>query len=207
LRRKSTKRAPAGPDRDDTDERVRRSKHAVLTATYQLLTETGISGISVDEVSRRSGVAKTTIYRHWPSRSALVLDACSKLTPKRDAPDTGSLRADLIALASDLAHRLKTARWPAVLPSIIDAAERDSELADVYSALHSALISGFRIAVERGQKRGEISRKRSVTELVAAILGPIFYRRWFSREPLDKRFVTGIIDSQIGDKQSRGNRR
>ncbi len=182
---------------------MRRSKQAVLTATYQLLTENGVSGLSVDEVSRRSGVAKTTIYRHWPSRSALVLDACSKLTPEREAPDTGSLRGDLMALATDLAHRLRTARWPAVLPSIIDAAERDPELADVYSALHAALIAAFRVAVERGQTRGEISRERSVAEFVAGIIGPIFYRRWFSREPLDKRFVTAIVDSLVGARPRR----
>lgn len=191
---------PAGTTRDDADRRVRRSKQAVLTTTYQLLTENGISGLSVDEVARRSGVAKTTIYRHWPSRSALLLDACSQLGAKRDAPDTGSLRGDLAVLTSDIAHRLTTARWPAVLPSIIDAAERDPELAGLHATLHSALIGAFRTVLERAHKRGEMPRKRGVNELIAAILGPMFYRRWFSREPLDKRFVNGIVDSVIGSQ-------
>jgi len=59
-------------------EPLRRSKEAVmaasLAAAYELLTEFGLSGVSIDEVSRRSGVAKTTIYRHWPSRTALLFD-------------------------------------------------------------------------------------------------------------------------------------
>jgi AcrR family transcriptional regulator len=197
---KSASRPSAGTTRDDADRRVRRSKQVVLTTTYQLLTENGISGLSVDEVARRSGVAKTTIYRHWPSRSALLLDACSQLGAKRDAPDTGSLRGDLAVLTSDIAHRLTTARWPAVLPSIIDAAERDPELAGLHATLHSALIGAFRAVLERAHKRGEMPRKRGVSELIAAILGPMFYRRWFSREPLDKRFVNGIVDSVIGSR-------
>jgi AcrR family transcriptional regulator len=197
---KSASRPSAGTTRDDADRRVRRSKQAVLTTTYQLLTENGISGLSVDEVARRSGVAKTTIYRHWPSRSALLLDACSQLGAKRDAPDTGSLRGDLAVLTSDIAHRLTTARWPAVLPSIIDAAERDPELAGLHATLHSALIGAFRAVLERAHKRGEMPRKRGVSELIAAILGPMFYRRWFSREPLDKRFVNGIVDSVLGGR-------
>ena len=59
----------------DADARVLRSRKAVLAATLRLLAEAGLSGVSVDEVSKRSGVAKTTIYRHWSSRSALLLDA------------------------------------------------------------------------------------------------------------------------------------
>ena len=129
-----------------------------------------------------------------------MLDACSQLGAKRDAPDTGSLRGDLAVLTSDIAHRLTTARWPAVLPSIIDAAERDPELAGLHATLHSALIGAFRTVLERAHKRGEMPRKRGVSELIAAILGPMFYRRWFSREPLDKRFVNGIVDSVIGSR-------
>src|SRR5579871_5587195 len=100
----------------ETDERVRRSKEAVLATTYELLTEMGLGGVSVDAVSRLSGVAKTTIYRHWPSRTALLLDACSKLGSRPEAPDTGSLRGDLDVLATNVAHRLQSARWPTVLP-------------------------------------------------------------------------------------------
>ena len=52
-------------------------------------------GVSVDEVCRRSGVAKTTIYRHWPSRESLLLDTCSQLSTRPPVPDTGKLRTDL----------------------------------------------------------------------------------------------------------------
>jgi AcrR family transcriptional regulator len=180
------------------DGRVIRSKQAVLAATFELLSETGFAGVSVDAVAERSGVAKTTIYRHWSSRAALLLDACGKMNVKREAPDTGSLRGDLAMLMSDIAGRLQTARFSATLPSVIDAAERDPEIAAVHAELHAGLVSAFREVVERAQRRGELPRSREASAVVASLLGPLFYRRWFSREPLDERFVKGVIDSAVG---------
>ena len=188
---------PAQADETNEDERVRRSKKAVLTATFQLLSETGLSGVTIDAVSRRSRVAKTTIYRHWPSRTALVLDACSKLKPKSEAPDTGSLKDDVTVLAINLASGLRSARWATVLPSIIDAAERDPELANLHSRMHAEMTTAFRAVVERAQQRGDLSRGRRLTEVAAMILGPLFYRRWFSREPLDEGFVKRVVESAI----------
>jgi AcrR family transcriptional regulator len=70
----------------ETDERVEKSKKSVLSTTYELLTKSGLGGVSVDEGSRRSGVAKTTIYRHWPSREALLMDACWQLSSRPPTP-------------------------------------------------------------------------------------------------------------------------
>jgi AcrR family transcriptional regulator len=180
------------------DARVRRSQETVLAATWELLQEAGLGRLSVDAVAARSGVAKTTIYRHWPTRSALVLDACSRLGSGREAPDTGSLKGDMTVLAGDLAHRLRTARWASVLPSIVDAAERDAELARMHARLHAELVAAFRAVAERAHKRGELPRGRQPSDIVAAIIGPLIYRRWLSREPLDDRFVKAVVENAVG---------
>jgi AcrR family transcriptional regulator len=188
------------------NEPARRSKEAVvaatLAATYELLSETGLGGVSVDEVSRRSGVAKTTIYRHWATRSALLLDACSQLSSRPPAPDRGSLEADLTELALVVAHRLHAGRWSSVIPSVIDAAERDPEIAELHSRLHAGMMSAFRTIVARARERGEIGAERDPAEITASIAGPLFYRRWFSREPLDEDFVTGVVKRAIGPQDS-----
>src|SRR5262249_39764399 len=134
------KKRPAKPVLSAPDERVLRSKKAVLAAAHTLLTEGGLGGVSVDAVSERSGVAKTTIYRHWASRSALLLDACSSLTARPQPPDTGTLRGDLEVMTLYIAGRLKTAGWAKVLPSIIDAAGRDAD----ETKLDADLLSGHR---------------------------------------------------------------
>ena len=179
--------------RAQVDERVERSRKAVLEATYELLQKAGLSGVSVDEVCRRSGVAKTTIYRHWASREALLLDACSTMGPKSQAPDTGNLKGDLETLVTQIAHRLRTAPWARVLPSIIDAAERDRHLAGVQARIHAQMRSPVRTIVERAQQKGELPESLDPTHLVAHILGPLFYRRWFSREALDEPFLAGVV--------------
>jgi AcrR family transcriptional regulator len=184
------------PPTAETDERVERSKKAVLSSTYELLTKFGLSGVSVDEVSRRSGVAKTTIYRHWPSREALLLDACSQLSTRPPVPDTGNLRSDLELLATGAAVRLQQP-WSTVLPSIVDAAERDKDLAQLQSRIHAQMRGAFVTAIERGVERGELPKSLDVRELVASIVGPILYRRFFSRERLDEAFAKNVVQRAL----------
>ena len=183
-----------GPDR--TDDRVEKSKAAVLAATYELLSEVGLSGATVDEVAKRSGVAKTTIYRHWPSRAKLLLDACSKLSAKFSTPQTGSLRGDLTALVSEVAQRLQS-NFATILPSIVDAAERDPEIAKLHAQIHAGLMAPILAVIERAHQRGELPRKQKASHLVARIVGPLFYRRWFSREPVDVEFVKSVVESAL----------
>ena len=175
------------------DERVRRSRAAVLGATAQLLFERGFGGATVDEISRRSGVAKTTIYRHWPTRTDLLRDACATIGTPQDIPDTGSLAADLTALTINLAELLRSAPWTSVLPSVIDAAERDPDIAAMYGKLQHGYSAPFEAVIRRALRRGEPPATLDGPLLIAALIGPLFYRRWFSREPLTDDFARQIV--------------
>lgn len=175
------------------DGRVERSRAAALRTTQELLFERGFSGASVDEISRRSGIAKTTIYRHWPVRAELLRDACSTIGTPLDVPDSGSLQADLLALLTQLAHLLRSARWTSVLPSVIDAAERDPEIAGMHARLQQGYTVPFVSVIHRAMRRRELPEETDATTMVAALTGPLFYRRWFSREPLTNEFVRQVI--------------
>jgi AcrR family transcriptional regulator len=179
------------------DERVRRSKETVLATAFDMLTETGFGGFSIDEVSRRSGVAKMTIYRHWPSRESLLLDACTRMAPNSEIPDTGTLHGDIRALADSLAMRMQSKRWSSLLPSIIDAAERDPKVAELHARQHAAVTQAFRAVIERAKKRKELPAASNTTTLVALVMGPLVYRRWFSREKIDERFVLTIVKTAL----------
>lgn len=181
-----------------TDKRVQRSREIVLAATQELMSEEGIVGFSVDEVSRRSGVSKTTIYRHWPSRSALLLDACSHLNSWTEQVDTGSLRGDLTTLAAFLACQLRSSRAATVMPSIIDAAEHDPEMASLLAQMHARFLIPIVAIAERARERGDLPLSYTPIAFADALLAPFFYRRWFSREPLDEPFVQGVIQSLLG---------
>jgi AcrR family transcriptional regulator len=179
------------------DQRVRRSKERVLQVTVELLTEGGLGGFSVDEVSRRSGVAKTTIYRHWPTRSELIIDACSQLTTEQHVPDTESFEGDVTAFLLGIADLLGTARWSSIVPSIVDAAERDPALAAIHSRIQLGHTAPLQEIIARATRNGELSTRSDPSTMIAALLGPLFYRRWFSREPLDEAFVKAIAKQVI----------
>jgi hypothetical protein len=83
------------------------------------------------------------------------------------------------------------------MPSIIDAAERDKQLADLQSSIHSQMRAAVVTAIERAQERGELPKSQDARELVAAILGPILYRRFFSREPLDEAFAKNVVERAL----------
>ncbi len=179
-----------------TDPRVAVSRERVLTATLDLLMETGVGGLTIDEVAKRSGVAKTTIYRHWPERTDLVVDACLRMTDGDEAPpDTGSFDGDVRAILMELAELLSTARWASILPSIVDAAERDPKIAELHSTLQRWHAAPLRAALHRAAERGEIPSGTDHSATVAALRGPLYFRRWYSREPLDAAFVDFVIDA------------
>ena len=190
----------AGSDeRGDVDGRIRKSRDRVLTTAFDLLSQSGIGGFSVDEVARRSGVAKTTIYRHWPSREALVLDAASRISAEQEVPDSGSLDDDVTAILLNLGHLLGTARWSSVVPSIVDVAERDPEFADVHGEIQRGHAAPLREVLERAAARDDLPATADVSAMISALVGPLYYRRWFSREAISDDFVEAIVRNVLGN--------
>lgn len=186
------------------DRRVESSRQRILAAAFGLLTSGGVGGFSVDEVARRSGVAKTTIYRHWPTREALVADACWQMVAEQqeEAPDTGTLAGDVEAILSEIGGLLWSANWAAVLPSIVDAAERDPEFAKIHGQIQRGHAAPLRTVLERAVDRRELPADTDIAVAVAALLGPLFYRRWFSREPIDDPFVETLVELVACTKNS-----
>lgn len=176
------------------DPRVSRSRAKVIAATLALLSERGIAGSTIEAVAARSGVAKTTIYRHWADQPALVLDAiASTLHPPAD-PDTGTLREDLVRLLGGLGAALHTSPAAALMPALIDAAQRDP----AFAALHRREATHrHRVVLDvitRGINRGELPAGTDPGEVLDLLTGPIFYRRWVSTGQIDQTFTTHTVD-------------
>jgi AcrR family transcriptional regulator len=181
----------------DVDVRVRHSREVVMATTYKLLSEEGLTGVTVDAVARRSGVAKTTIYRHWPSREALLLDACTRMGPQFDTPDAGSFPSDLRALAARVVEQLLSGSYAAILLSLMDAAERNRDLASVLAAIQTRVVDAVAVVLARARGRGELSRLPEPSDVAAVIVGPLLYRRLFSHEPLSEGFFRVLVDTAL----------
>lgn len=135
---------------------------------------------------------------------SLVLDACAGLDDRYDLPpDTGTLHGDLRTFVADLVRMVEQAGWAAVLPSIVDAAERNAAFADMHAQIqkkggHASLVSQI---AERAIGRGELPAETDTALLASTVLGPVFYRRWFSREPFDAAFIDAVTTRAIRGAQ------
>ncbi len=176
------------------DPRVTRSKESILRATLDLLVENGVAATTIEAIADRSGVAKTTIYRHWASKPELVIDAFKSLTREGKVPDTGSLEGDLEALAVGLSRALASGRFASLLPSLIDAAQRDPEMSKLHDRFAADREMTVRHIVTRARSRGEIRDDVSDSDVVDLIAGPIFYRRLVAHDRLDARSAKRLAE-------------
>jgi AcrR family transcriptional regulator len=178
----------------DPDPRVARSRQRTLAAALDLVAERGVAGATIEAVSARSGVARTTIYRQWPHQGRLVLDAFRSIAPDPPSPDTGTLRGDLVLLLGGLAEALRSTRAGELMPALIDASQRDPEFAQLHAQevvrRHQPVLAVLR----RGVRRGELPVDVDLDDLVDRLAGPVIHRRFVSGLPLDAGFAERVVD-------------
>ena len=185
--------------------RPRRSQDIVLQVTLDVIAEQGVMGISVDTVAARSGVSKATIYRHWGSRARLIHGAISSLQPPSVEPDTGSLRDDLVVLLTSLVDYFDSPTVARVFPSFLDAAVRDTELAELRQETLRMGRASFERVVRRGIARGELPDDVDVHLVVDFARAPIIYRRVVAQVPVGAADVAPIIDAVLAAFRSGGD--
>ena len=182
----ATRRRPGRPRSAGVDE-------ALLDATLQLAGEVGIHGMSMDDLARRAGVSKATIYRRWPSKEALVLDALAHAIRPFDLVDSGSLLGDLEAYLRELGHRMQTGRTSDVLPDLISASARDAALRESLDEWVRHRRQPLNTILGRGVQRGELAADADLDTIIDALIGAFMYRRLLSHTPLDEAFVSALL--------------
>jgi AcrR family transcriptional regulator len=168
---------------------------AALAATIEELAESGYPSLTLDAVARRAGVHKTTLYRRWGTREALVLEAMLSLVGERvPVPDTGSLRDDLLALASAGAATASAAAGNAVVRAVAAAGPHDEALAAANARFWSERLEMDAEIVRRAVARGEAPEGIDAKAVIEAVLGPVYFRLIVTGEPPDREFIVRIAD-------------
>ncbi len=182
--------------------RSARVRAAVLSATLAELAERGYEGLSVEAIAARAGVHKTTVYRRWPERPTLILDALLELSERTvPLPDCGSLRADVLALAKSIAANLSSPEVAAVLRALL-AARREPAIAAAVDRYWRARFDLVAEVVRRGTTRGELPAGVSADLLIEALIGPLYLRALVTGEELDEPFVAGVVDLVLAGSRS-----
>lgn len=158
--------------------RSARAHASILGAALRLLAQEGYRGFSMEAVAAAAGVGKTTVYRRWPSKDALLGDAIASLNTRFAYVDTGSIRSDfraLLALGTGGAEQ--GASTIATLPQLLGELMRHPEL---HALFRSQLIEPRRAVarqmLEAAQKRGELGKDLDLDLAIDVLIGPMVYR-------------------------------
>jgi AcrR family transcriptional regulator len=168
---------------------------AICAAAFELLGELGYDQLSIDAVATRARASKATVYRWWPGKSDLVAEVVTRyFEERRDPPDTGTLRGDLIALLL-LAYAGAQGAHGRAFSGLMTAATREPALA---RALHECM-SRSRVAlhetvVRRAVHRGELDAGARAELLQRIVQGLVFTARPWTAEPCDERLAADLVD-------------
>ncbi|MFD4483044.1 TetR/AcrR family transcriptional regulator [Streptomyces sp. NPDC058471] len=176
-----------------------RRKQQIFDATLKALARDGFESMTIEGIAEESGVNKTTIYRWWPSKSAL-LGAALIDAPLMDLPmaDTGHLRGDLEHLVDGLVRLLTTHPSGAVARSVLGAAVSDPGLATYIQGFFADRLAREQSLIDRAVARGELPPGTDTMLLMDLLAGAVWLRAVFRRQPLDddfaRRTVATVLD-------------
>lgn len=179
------------------DARVARTRDAVMNAAMELLVENGPQALTVDAVVARSGVAKSTVYRHWATRDALVADVFGECAPNLVEP-AADLRfeAALRQLVLDVVATMADERWKKMVPALVLLKTEQhaiAELDDRLSAQQTGIIGDV---LERGVAEGAL--RADVLDdpemAITLLLGPLLMAGLVESVPVDDTLADRVLD-------------
>jgi AcrR family transcriptional regulator len=172
------------------------ARRKALEAAIQVLASDGVVGFTVEAVARRSGVAKTTIYRNWPSADDLLFDALDRTIEPDPEPDTGSLRGDLLSLADHLVSITEVERRARrqVFSGLFAASVGDRRLAEVFDRMVTSRCVPVESIVARAQARGELSDDVDIPLVTEFLIGPVLFRLLFRDQTFSRSELENLVD-------------
>jgi AcrR family transcriptional regulator len=181
-------------NRPDPTRRNERSRRAILDAALSLIGELGYDHVSIEAIARRAGVGKQTIYRWWPSKGAVVLEAATeRLDHVVVYPDTGDIIADLRTQLTGIVDLITTTGFGQAYRGLIAAGQSDPGLLLELSArVIEPNIAAFGARIARAQERGELRTDADVAALRDLLYGVIEYRLIHTM-PIEPRHIEAVL--------------
>ena len=171
---------------------------AIIVATIRMLAEHGFDGLTMEGVASEAGVGKATLYRRWPSKADLVLDAIRSMKPMVDLPDHGDVRSDLVDLVTAALSWGEHGESTEVLSALMSEMRRNSELAVVYREQFLAPRRADSLTlIQRGIDRGELRPDVDLELVLDMLVGAIVYRTVISGGELNPAVAERAVDQLL----------
>lgn len=170
---------------------------AVLERTLEDLAENGLAGLSVERIARAADVNKTSVYRRWPTRGALVAAALERVVHDlgRDATDTGSLRSDLLVMANGIAALLSKPLGRELARAAF-AADAGHELATLASRKLEGSAAANEI-VARARARRELRPDVDAALLLDLVAGSVLHHVMLVQARPTKKWIESLITAVV----------
>lgn len=166
-------------------------------AAVRELGERGWGGFTVDGVAARAGVARSTVYRHWPDRQALLVDALEHHSTQPPPPPSGTARQRIEQLVTHLAERFADPQASSMALALIDAAERHGDVRAVHRRFGRQRRAALVAALDAAVRAGEV-RPLDPELVAAALAGAVVYRRAMEEHPLTSEDASRLVASVLG---------
>ena len=187
---KATATSRRGRGRPRSEE----AHQAILSASIALTREVGYDAVSIEGIAARAGVGKTTVYRRWPSKELLIVDAITGIVRTVALPDTGALEDDVLALMRVLMVMYADPATGPLLSGLVAAMARSEPVA---IAVRAGFVKAWRdvmkLVLERAVERGELRDDLDPEVALDLLAGPLFYRYLLIGRAIDLRFTRAVV--------------
>ncbi|WP_051972272.1 TetR/AcrR family transcriptional regulator [Massilia sp. 9096] len=174
---------------------------AILEAAIAILSEVGYERMTMDMVAVRAKAGKATVYRRWPSKGEMVVEAVGRmkrsLIDLDQLPDTGTLRGDLLALFRPQSVEQAEQKMRAMAGVAAMLAQHPALAEAGHDAIVAPWVAANRILIERACARGEANANAQIDTVAQIIPSLAAYRALIQRRPFDYAFLAEIIDGVV----------
>lgn len=191
----------------EVDPRVERSRRVILEAVLAELGEVGYGPMTIEGVAARAGVGKSTIYRHWPGKLALVEDAFRTLKAEALVPTEGTFRERLTDFLTQVADLVAESTYSACMPALIDAAERDPKVREFHNRFSAERRGTLVSLLRNGVDSGDLPASTDTELLADALVGPIVMRRLMMGAPCDPELIPRLVEQLLPAAPAKSPRR
>lgn len=192
----------AGTDVDTQDPRINRTRAAVHHAGLELLFESGTGGITHAALAAATGMSRTTLYKHWPSRAELLIDICNQVEPGHSVQPTGDLRGDLIAMVGELADALREPNVRKAFSSLLAQAQSDPDALEVSNVLTGDGIANLTTVLESAAAAKQLPTGLDPQEAAGRLFGPLLFGALVTHRHTSDADVESIVDTWLASVAS-----
>ncbi|MFG2296524.1 TetR/AcrR family transcriptional regulator [Streptomyces sp. NPDC048603] len=185
----------------DASRRSDRSRRAILDAALALVGEVGYNKLTIEAIAARAGVGKQTIYRWWPSKAAVLLEASLSLAGDAaeeggwSFPDTGDLAADLKQVLRATVDEFNDEKYDAPTRALTAAGATDPELGARFTEkLLEPQLALYEQRLRSAREAGQIAEDADLRLSVEMLVGPLTYRWLMRTAPLTHAFTDALVD-------------